>query len=304
MPHLYALRLALLWPNLVKTIMFVEAGARPEDCSLMKVTEDTQIEVMKDVIAYDDLDTIEWISHQVAILLFGSGVPDNIVDRVVEHLEVHYTGRNVPRNYDYIMPMLHEPSLDKALLKLLTQPVLYIRSECTTETRPDIAIRPEDLTNAQVSAEMIRSPPQPHTREPWSSHINESLKEFVMSHWQHNKVSCEGTLGNVYAHMAAGLNRLAQITNRPELLKRDPMVSASFSLTSDRIIERRREIFAELIALSETTEPGNILDADGRPLRKWSDRHVGANYCLLKPSKPAGPLCLTYSEVIESHVDQ
>ncbi|KZT57890.1 hypothetical protein CALCODRAFT_263528 [Calocera cornea HHB12733] len=294
--HLYALRLALLWPNLLKSIAFIDAGARPEDSSVVAMTDDDMTEAMRELAICDDLETFEWLGHETATWVFGSGVPEDMIDRVVEDLELHYSGMQSPRFYDLVMGLLHEPSLDTYLLRHLIRPILYIRSEFTTEVRSDVVIRPTDLLNAQVHTEILRSPPQPHTREPWCHHINSCFKEFVMD--QPDKLSLPETIPCDSMRMA--LQRLSELTGRSDLLERNPLMSSSFSLVHEDVIQKRRQIAAELVSLCKTKSPGTIVDNNGIPIRKYSERHM-SYYSRLYAAPSTAPFFLSVSEVVESH---
>ncbi|KZT57889.1 alpha/beta-hydrolase [Calocera cornea HHB12733] len=265
--HLYALRLVLLWPSLVKSITLVDAGARPEESAIER-TDEVVTEALKEVSACDDLETFEWMGYELAMFTFGSGITSEMVDRVVEHMLIDYSGLKAPRYYDFVMEILHEPSLDRSLLKHVQIPVLFIQSDCTTAVRPDVAIRQADLTNAQVRTETLSSPPQAHTMEPWSREINAFLRDFILSQRSLGTKERALTRGGLSAVMGMGLRRLADISGRADLLKRDPLLSNSFSLTSLPVINKRQQVIEELISLSKAKKVGGILDEDGKPFRK------------------------------------
>jgi len=101
--------------------------------------------------------------------------------------------------------------------------------------------------------------------------------------------------------MRDALTRLSEISKRPDILERDPLLSASFSLVSDELVAHRRAMYVELQALSRAKTMGTILDGEGRPLRKYSERNMG-HFGLRNKTQQAHPIYMSFSSC--SKVDE
>ncbi|KZT52819.1 alpha/beta-hydrolase [Calocera cornea HHB12733] len=242
-----AKRMAILWPHRVKSLVLL-AIANPDPPDWI---QESWNELLERYLTAKDLETMEDCVNEFHPLAYGEYLSEARIDEVVQYWETQYYPANGSRFYDWACPFLLRQRLPIEYTSLIRAPCLIMNGATTLVSTPEEAeLLRAALTNAAGGAKLVILPDAPdqfHWIPQFAAILIDEMRSFYAQLSQPDSKYTplpRPFLNSEEDEWKRALLELSKLRNDPEIAKRDPARTESFSCVAEAILQERKAAYA------------------------------------------------------------
>ncbi|KAA1466048.1 alpha/beta-hydrolase [Dentipellis sp. KUC8613] len=264
-----ALRFAMLFPEMCLSITMLTVPTPTE----LKIYFAPFDDILNRWVYSEDLDTIEHTLNEICTFLLGLDVHPDLLDDLISYLEMRYPPFQRSRIGEMANTIMNRTPLTARELAAVTVPCLLIHGEDNQIHPLEYAERMKaELVNAKGGARLF-------VLKGCEGYLNvvpsiASLANQVFSKFLARLPHADSELlppeESIPDRMRRALERLSELADDPSIADRNPLSSMSFSRVEPEV-KQLQESAIRLFA-SGQHKAFSPLGADGRPMRKYSER--------------------------------
>ncbi|OSX60525.1 hypothetical protein POSPLADRAFT_1047949 [Postia placenta MAD-698-R-SB12] len=272
-PELYgyvALRFAVLFPEWALSVTLCNIPAQTE----LNAVFDAFEELVQLWAFAEDLESFEYSCKELLDLFVGTEGHPDLLDELVAYWEVHYPPFRRSQVIQNMNVFMNRQTLSPETLARITCPVVIMQAE-SSQTHPygyaeelaDLLIGTPD-NRATVFMVKGKSS-QGYLSLLSASIVNQTFHKFLRQQ-RPARSELKRPEISLVDRMRTALTKLSQLVKNSSIAMRDPLSPLSFScLSADTVSSQEITWLAYRKEQSAAFSP---LGADGRPLRKFSER--------------------------------
>ncbi|TFY78101.1 hypothetical protein EWM64_g5912 [Hericium alpestre] len=264
-----ALRLAMLFPEMVLSITMLTVPSPTELKAYFAPFDD----ILNRWVYAEDLDTIEHTLNEIVTFLLGTNVHPDLLDDLIAYLETRYPPYQRSRIGEMANTIMNRTALEAHELAAVYAPCLLIHGEDNQIHPLEYAERMKaELVNAKGGAKLFVLKGCEGYLNVVPSIASLSNQVFVKFMARQPPVRSElrAPREPLEVRMKRALRVLADFAEDESIAERDPLSSMSFS----RVTAETQKLQEDMVRLfaSGQHKAFSPLGADGRPMRKYSER--------------------------------
>ncbi|KAF9008828.1 Alpha/Beta hydrolase protein [Cyathus striatus] len=264
-----ALRFAVLFPEMCLSLTLVNVPAPTE----LKWVFTALDELLQTWSFCDDLESFEHAGMECVRILVGQDCDSDLQDELIAYWETHIPPSQRHRAAESVACLMNRTPLRPEVYASIRQPVLLIHGEQNEMYPKKFA---EKLLDQLVNAEggailyLVKGAAGSLSIVPGSASIANQVFAKFLGRLPKSQPQIRLPKIAILERMQTALGELAEITGDPSYMSHDPMSSLSFSCLTSDLVKSQEELLRHYARSRERAFCP--LDADGRPIRKYSEK--------------------------------